>query len=40
MKEKGTWHIMYSKDKWSQNLLKILLILAQLGKKNYIQEVS
>lgn len=40
MKEKGTWHIMYSKDKGSQKLLKVLLILVQFGKKNYIQVVS
>lgn len=40
MKEKGTWHIMYSKDEGSQKLLKVLLILVQFGKENYIQVVS
>lgn len=40
MKEKGTWHIMYSKDEGSQKLLKVLLILVQFGKESYIQVVS
>lgn len=39
-KEKGTWHVMYSKDKGSQKLLKVLLILVQFVMKNYIQVAS
>lgn len=40
MKEQGTWHVMYSKDKGSQNLLRVLLILIQFAKKMYTKVVG
>lgn len=40
MKEQGTWHVMYSKDKGSHNLLRVLLILIQFAKKKYTKVVG